>query len=130
MSTKSPHMLFIDNDKFLLDMYIVKFSRNNFIVHASHASEHALKILRDGMEPDILLLELAMPGMNGLELLSIVREENLAKNSAIIILTNQELDNDIARARKLNVNGYIIKSMNTPSDVLSHVQNIYLSSFK
>ena len=87
-------MLFIDNDKFLLDMYIVKFSRNNFIVHASHASEHALKILRDGMEPDILLLELAMPGMNGLELLSIVREENLAKNSAIIILTNQELDNE------------------------------------
>ena len=130
MENKRISILFVDDDKFLLDMYAVKFSKNNFDVHTSLNSEEALKIIRDGLEPDILLLDIVMPGMDGIELLSTIRKENLLKNSVIIILTNQGLPDDIARAKKLNVDGYIIKATTIPSEVLSELQRIYLSSQK
>jgi CheY-like chemotaxis protein len=84
-----------------------------------------LKMLRDGLDPDVLLLDVVMPGMDGIELLSIIRKENLAKNSVVIMLTNQGLADDISRAKKLNVDGYIIKATTIPSEVLAEVQKIY-----
>ncbi len=125
MDTKPLNILFIDDDKFLLDMYAVKFSKNNFSVNTAQGPETALKILRDGLSPDVILMDVVMPGMDGIELLSVIRKENLAKDSVVIMLTNQGLADDIARAKKLNVDGYIIKATTIPSEVLSEVQKIY-----
>ncbi len=121
-------ILFVDDDKFLLDMYNLKFSKNNFSVHTAQNPEDALKVIRDGFEPDILLLDVVMPGMDGIELLTVLRKENLIKKTVVIMLTNQGLGDDIAKAKKLNVDGYIIKATSIPSEVLSEVEKIYLSS--
>lgn len=118
-------IFFVDDDQFLLDMYHVKFSNNNYDVHLAKNSEDALKILRDGFVPDILLLDVVMPGMNGIELLTNIRNEKLAKDSIVIMLTNQGLPDDIMKAKKLNVAGYIIKATTIPSEVLSEVNKIY-----
>lgn len=123
-------VLFVDDDKFLLDMYSLKFSKNNFTVHTAQGPEEALKLIHDGLEPDILLLDVVMPGMDGVELLSTLRKENLAKKAVVIMLTNQGLPDDIARAKKLNVDGYIIKATTIPSEVLAEVQKIYSSAKK
>lgn len=130
MDKKSPSILFVDDDKFLLDMYSVKFSKQNFDVHTTQSSEDALRMIREGFEPDILLLDVIMTGIDGIELLSIIRKENLLKKTVIIILTNQGLPDDIARAKKLDADGYIIKATTVPSAVLSEVKKIYLSSKK
>ncbi len=118
-------ILFVDDDNFLLDMYSMKFSKNNYEVHISQSPEDALKIIRGGLEPDILLLDVVMPGMDGVELLTILRKENLIKKTVVIMLTNQGLPDDIARAKKLNVDGYIIKATTIPSEVLREVETIY-----
>lgn len=118
-------ILLVDDDKFLLDMYSMKFANNDFSVHTAQGPEEALKIIRDGFEPDILLLDVVMPGMDGIELLTILRKENLIKKTSVIMLTNQGLSDDIARAKKLNVDGYIIKATTIPSEVLAEVQKIY-----
>ena len=125
MENKPLSILFVDDDKFLLDMYALKFSKNNFTVNTAQGPEVALKMLRDGLNPDVLLMDVVMPGMDGIELLSFIRKENLAKDSVVIMLTNQGLPDDIARAKKLNVDGYIIKATTIPSEVLSEVQKIY-----
>ncbi len=130
MEKKPLTILFVDDDKFLLDMYSLKFSKNNFDVHTAQDAESALKIIRDGMEPDILLLDLVIPGMDGIELLSVLRKENLIKKSIVIMLTNQGLPDDIAKAKKLNIDGYIIKATTIPSDVLIEVMKIYESQKK
>jgi two-component system response regulator MtrA len=127
MEKKQLSILFVDDDKFLLDMYSVKFSNNGFDVHTLQNSEDALKLLRDGSEPDIILLDVVMPGMNGIDLLSTIRTEKLAKNSVIIMLTNQGLTDDVAKAKQLDVDGYIIKATTIPSEVLAEVQKIYSS---
>jgi CheY-like chemotaxis protein len=123
-------LLFVDDDRFLLDMYALKFSKNNYNIHTSQSPEEALKSIRDGLEPDILLLDIVMPGMDGLEFLSILRKEKLVTKAVVIMLTNQGMPDDIARAKKLNVDGYIIKATTIPSEVLSEVEKIYALSKK
>ena len=119
------NILFIDDDKFLLDMYSLKFSKNGFNIRVAESAGDALKIIHDGFDPDILLVDIVMPGMDGIDFVSAVRKENLAKNAVVIMLTNQGLPNDVARAKKLNVDGYIIKATTIPSEVLSEVKRIY-----
>ena len=123
-------ILFVDDDKFLLDMYALKFSKNNFDVHTAQGPEDALKIVRGGLEPDVLLLDVVMPGMDGLELLSLLRKEALLKKTVVIMLTNQGLPDDVMKAKKLNVDGYIIKATTIPSDVMTEVQKIYNAAKK
>lgn len=118
-------ILFVDDDKFLLDMYSMKFSSNNFDVHIALSSEDALKMLKDGFTPDIMLLDVVMPSMNGVELLSTIRKENISKDSVVIMLTNQGSPEDIALVKQLNVAGYIVKATSIPGEVLSEVQSIY-----
>lgn len=127
---KSLKIMFVDDDKFLLDMYALKFSKNNFEVNAVQGTEEALKIIHGGYEPDILLIDIVMPGMDGIEFLGALRKENLIKKTVVIMLTNQGLPDDIARAKKLNADGYIIKAMTVPSEVFAEVNKIYASNKK
>ena len=64
-----------------------------------------------------------MPGMDGLELLKIIKQENLAPDSVIIMLTNQA--DDFEKAKALGVDGYIIKATTIPSEVVDQVLTIY-----
>ena len=116
--------MLVDDDAFLLDMYAVKFKNNGYDVRACTDAEAALKILRDGYVPDAILVDIIMPNMDGIEFVSTVRKENLAGKSVVIMLTNQGLPDDIARAKKLNVDGYIIKATTIPSDVLRETEKI------
>ncbi len=121
-------ILFVDDDKFLLDMYALKFSKNGYDVTVAQGTEEALKIIRAGLDPDILLIDVVMPGMDGIEFLGVLRKENLIKKTVVIMLTNQGLPDDIARAKKLNADGYIIKATTIPSEVFGEVNKIYESS--
>jgi CheY-like chemotaxis protein len=120
-------VMFVDDDTFLLDMYAVKFKNNGWDVRSCDNAEAALKVLHDGYVPDIMLVDMIMPGMDGIEFLSAVRKENLVPKSALVLLTNQGLPDDVAKAKKLNVDGYIIKATTIPSDVLRETEKILLA---
>lgn len=111
-------------------MYALKFSKNGFEVHTAQSSEEALKVIHDGFEPDILLIDVVMPVIDGIELLATIRKENILKKAVVIMLTNQGLPDDVARAKKLNADGYIIKATTIPSEVFSEVNRIYASAKK
>lgn len=114
----------IDDDAFLLDMYALKFGKAGYEVKTVDATASALKMLKDGYEPDIVLADVVMPGMDGLEMVSMIRKEKLIPKSVVIMLTNQGVSDDIARARKLSVDGYIVKATTIPSEVLDQVEKI------
>ncbi len=118
-------ILFVDDDKFLLDMYALKFSKAGYDVKTAESTEVALKLLRDGFRPDVYLSDIVMPGMDGLELLAIVRKEKLMEAGVVIMLTNQGAPEDISSAQKLGVDGYIVKAMTIPSEVLAEVEKIF-----
>lgn len=116
--------MFVDDDKFLMDMYSTKFSKAGYEVKAADSTETALKILRDSYVPDIMLVDVVMPGMDGLDLVAAVRREKLAPGAIIIMLSNQGASEDIERAKKLGVESYIVKATTIPSDVLKEVEEI------
>lgn len=110
----------VDDDRFLLDLYAVKFRNAGHDVNVFGSGEDLLAALRkNDPAPDAILLDLIMPGVGGFEALETMRKENLAKGSKVIILSNQGQDSDIERAKQLAADGYIIKASAIPSEVLA-----------
>jgi len=121
---KKYKILIVDDDKFLLSMYSMKFTREGMEVTAIPSPTEALEKLRGGFSPDILILDVVMPEMDGIELLAKVREENLAKDAVVVILSNQGQPSDIDRAKAFGINGYIVKATTIPSEVLREIVHI------
>lgn len=124
METESKKILIVDDDSFLLDMYALKFSKSNFNVSTALGPESALEKLRQGLSPEIILLDIMMPVMDGFELLMKMREENISPNSIIIFLSNRGQPSDVNQAETLGASGYIVKASSTPSEVIDKVVNI------
>lgn len=124
MNAQARKLLIVDDDKFLLDMYSVKFKEAGFEVTLCPSSTDALKKIQEGLAPDAILLDMVMPEMNGLELLAKLHQEKNAEHSAIVVLSNQGQAGDIEEAKKIGVDGYIVKASTIPSEVLDKVQDI------
>jgi len=117
-------ILLVDDDKFMVDMYSLKFRENGLDVTAVFSGQEALDRIREDDSFDIILMDLIMPTMDGFELLERIRSENLADKSAVIILSNQGQKSDIDRVEHFSVDGYIIKASTIPSEVLAMVLEI------
>lgn len=120
---KQTKILLVDDDKFLLDMYSLKFKKSGLDIDVSSTTEGAYEKLKSGETYDIILLDIIMPGMDGIELLGKIKEEKLATKSVVVMLTNQADDYD--KAKSLGVDGYIIKASTIPSEVVEKVLDIY-----
>ncbi|WP_164718133.1 response regulator [Colwellia sp. Arc7-635] len=101
-----------DIDAMAVERGIRKLKLANPICRAMNGLE-ALEILRDKdaiTRPYIILLDLNMPIMGGLEFLKRIREDRDLKDSIIFVLTTSAADEDRAAAYEENVAGYIVKS--------------------
>ncbi len=121
----SPTIFIVDDDKFLLGMYSMKFKKSGFTVESALSPDEALQKLHDGVHPDIFLMDIIMPGMSGLELLEKAQSEKLIEGATVVVLTNQGDQNDIDKAKALHVQGYIVKATTIPSEVVAEVEKIY-----
>ena len=117
-------VLITDDDKFLLQMYSTKFTNSGHEVVSVQSGQEALDKLNDGFKPDIMLMDVVMPGIDGLELLKKVHEENLAPDAVYIMLTNQSSPADIEKAKEIGIHGYIVKATTIPSEVVSEAEGI------
>lgn len=114
----------VDDDRFLLDMYSMKFKSAGMNVTACQGGNFVLEELRKGTPPDAILLDIVMPEVDGFAVLEAINRENLAPKTKIIILSNQGQDSDIERAKELGAAGYIIKASAIPSEVLERTTKI------
>ena len=117
-------ILIVDDDRFLLDMYTIKFKEKGFDVQAASGSLDAVNKLKDGASFDIILTDVVMPSMDGFEFLEKVKKEKLAEGSKVIVLSNLGQSSDIEKGNKLGADGYIVKANSTPSEVVSQVAEV------
>jgi CheY-like chemotaxis protein len=117
-------ILIVDDDSFLLDMYALKFSQNNFDVFTSSSGVQALEKLTGGLRPEIILMDIIMPEMDGFEMLEKINKDNLSPGSTKIVLSNKSEQADIDRGNSLGIAGYIVKANSTPAEVIDQVTGI------
>lgn len=121
---KNQKILIVDDDSFLLNMYVAKFKNAGYNVETLRSGTEALKKLQDGYKPDIMLLDVVLPGMDGIELLKEIRKENLSSGTKYVMFTNQSNGEEVNEAKKLGVTDYIIKAELIPSEIVSKILEI------
>lgn len=114
---KKPTILLIEDDE--LDVISVERSlkklESDYVLHTAYNGIEALKILRNTNQqliPDVILLDINMPRMNGIEFLKVIREDKKFKDLKVFIMTTSSEGNDRSEAEKLGISGYIIKPLN------------------
>lgn len=106
-------VLFIEDDMIetmKLQRTISKFHTKPKIIEAKNGEE-ALQLLKQGSLPDIILLDLNMPRMNGIEFLGILKGDSRLKYLPTIILTTSENRTDLLKCFEIGIAGYIIKPL-------------------
>ncbi len=117
-------LLLVDDDAFLRDMYALKFSECGHEVDAVDSGLAALAKLEQVKDFELIVLDMIMPGMNGVELLEAIRDKYPDLAAKRIVLSNQGQDEDIREATEAGAIGYIIKAESIPSDVVKKVEAI------
>ncbi|MEK7185651.1 MAG: response regulator [Patescibacteria group bacterium] len=123
---KKFRILIVDDDAFIQNMYVTKFTKSGHEIIVAKNGQEALARLKDETlpTPDAVLLDVVLPGMDGLQILAQARQENLAPSAKYIMLTNQADEAEVEGAKKLGVAGFIVKAAVTPSEVVTKVLEI------
>ncbi len=125
MDNDKKKILIVDDDNFLLDMYALKFSQTKFEVHTAGSGQEAIEKLQSGgLKPDVILMDIIMPGMDGFEMFEKINTDHLSPDSIKIILSNKNQQSDIDRGTALGMAGYIVKANSTPKEVIDQVIGI------
>ena len=117
-------LLLVDDDLFLRDMYAAKFSECDFDIAVAENSEQALVRIAQSPDFEVVLTDMIMPGMGGVELIQEINNTFPDMNPCMIVLSNQGQETDIAQATAAGAAGYIIKAESVPSDVVKKVTEL------
>ncbi len=123
-SNTNKKIVFIDDDKFLLDMYVTKFKKSGFDVTAFSSAQEALDKLKDATDFDAVVFDIIMPGMDGWTFAEEYRKQNLLPHAKFVVLSNQNQQSDLSKAQEFNVDLFIVKALKTPSEVVQEINKI------
>lgn len=116
-------VLMVDDDKMLLDMYKERLEMATFEVETSSNGEECLAKIHQ-VKPDIILLDIMMPKVNGYDTLSSIKSDPATKDIPVIILSALVRDINKSRAIEAGADDYIIKSEVMPADVIKKIESV------
>lgn len=111
----------IEDDPVINQMYRMKFEADGFDVQLASNGKRGVELVESFL-PDIILLDLQMPEMDGAEALEVIRKHEWGKNIPVIILTNLGEEEAPKSIRTLGIHSYIVKADLTPRQVVSRVK--------
>jgi len=106
----------IEDDPAISQMYRMKFETEGYKVETAENGKIGLDMI-EKMKPDMVLLDLMMPEMNGDEMLEIMRATEWGKDVPVIVLTNMGEQEIPEKIEKLGINAFILKDEMTPKQV-------------
>lgn len=109
-------VLLIEDEKEVAELYRLKLSLDSYNVLVAEDGKSGLeKAVSE--KPDLIFLDIKMPGMDGFEVLKHLRENEITKKTPIVILSNFDEQEMIEKGLSLGANEYLIKSQFTPSEL-------------
>lgn len=115
----------VEDDPLLVKMYEKKFTLEKFDVEIALDGQQAIDKLNTNTNkyiPDVVLLDIMMPKLNGLDVLKQMKETPALKDIPVIMLTNLSSSDDIKKSMALGAHSYLVKSDYTPTQVVEKVQ--------
>jgi len=116
-------ILIIEDDVFIMDMYETKFKMAGFEVLRAENGDKGIKVARKE-KPDLIVLDIVMPQMDGLEVLKVAKGDSELKDIPVVLLTNLGQRENIEEGLKLGADDYIIKAHFTPDEVVGKVKKV------
>jgi DNA-binding response OmpR family regulator len=116
-------VLIIEDDKFLRELMLKKLASEGFETIAAVDGESGVKKMKEE-KPDIALLDLILPGIDGFEVLAKVKEEPTTASIPVVILSNLGQKDDVEKGLKLGATDYLVKAHFTPNEIIKKVRDV------
>lgn len=114
-------ILVIEDDKFLRELIAQKLSKQEFEVLEAVDGEKGLKMTKEE-SPDLILLDLILPGMDGFEVLAKIKEDPKLSSIPVIILSNLGQKDEIERGLNLGAVDYLVKAHFTLGEIIKKIK--------
>ena len=114
-------ILIIEDDKFLRELIAQKLIKEGYKISEAVDGEEGIKKIKEE-KPDLVLLDLILPGIDGFEVLSRMKEESILASIPVIILSNLGQKEDVEKGLKLGAVDYLIKAHFTPGEIIDKIK--------
>ncbi len=116
-------ILIVEDEVALRDVYVMLFKSQEFEVHDAANGQIAITKLKDA-KPDIIILDILMPVMGGIEFLETAKVKESYPNTRVLVLSNLSDPKTLARIKELGADHYMLKSSASPTKLLGSVQEL------
>ena len=116
-------ILWVEDDTTLRDFVAKRMVQEQCIIlHAGHGGE-ALQFIA-AQKPDLIILDIQMPGMDGFEILSRIKADEETKNIPVIMLSNLDDSGTIKKALEMGAAGFLVKAIETPASIVEKMSAV------
>lgn len=122
----SAKILVVDDDEMTRHFLSHILAQQGFILEAASDGEQALSLMKE-KSFDIVLLDIEMPGLNGLETLKRIRKNYLKKDLPVLMVTANDQSSEIIQAFDLGANDYVVKPLDVPvlfARIRAHLESV------
>lgn len=116
-------ILIIEDDNFLRILLSKKLRSEVYSILSAAESVEAFNLLKSN-KPDLILLDLLLPGVDGFEILKKIRQTEETKNIPVIVFSNLSEEKDIKKVQDLGITDFMVKSNFTLDELLDKVKKI------
>ena len=116
-------IVIIDDDAFLAGIYATKLELDGFAVASGRDGEEGLRVVAKEM-PDLILLDVLMPKLDGFEVLKRLKSDPAVKNIPVIMLTNLGQKEDVEKGLSEGAEDYLIKAHFVPSEAVAKIKKV------
>jgi DNA-binding response OmpR family regulator len=125
INLKGKKVLLVEDDKFLSEIIAHKLASTKCTLFSTQDGKKVLDIVSKEV-PDIVVLDIILPGINGFEILQKIKSDPKIKNIPVIILSNLGQESDIKKCKDLGATIFMIKATVTPNEIVNEVEKILM----
>jgi DNA-binding response OmpR family regulator len=122
------HILLVEDDPKIIEIYTPKLRQSGFKVEIVTKGSEVFKKIKEE-KPDLLLLDVVLPHLNGWEILRKIKEDEKLKDLKIIVFSNLSQKKEVEKALKLGAEKYLIKAHYTPAELVEEIKEVLKNNF-
>lgn len=121
MNPVEQNILIVEDEQIIASTLAEKLEQVNLKVAIAENGQEGLDLALKS-HPKLILLDIIMPKMSGIDMLKKLREDEWGKNAKVLVLTNQSNEDVISEAQKIGIDEYMIKAEHNLKEILEHIQ--------